>query len=123
MIPVLADALRQSSRVDRARVVLACLLSAERGASCPDLWTALADVVSEYHDDLVPKPSDPRVVLALVNVPDVSAFRLARALWADEDAVWSALGREIECARMEVLQMREAVIDAARVEWPESDHA
>lgn len=123
MIPVLADALRDATGVQRARAVLACRLAAEGGTTWPQLWTALGDVLGEYHDGIATALSDHRVVLAIVGMPTEAVYRISRELWADESPVWSALGREIECARMTALQLSAAVCEAARLTCDESGDA
>lgn len=123
MIPVLADALRAATSVQRARAVLACRMAAERGTTWPQLWTALGDVVGEYHDGIATSPADHRVVLAVVEMPPEAVYRISRELWADESPVWSALGREVECARMMAVQLSHAVTEAAHPTCDESGDA
>jgi hypothetical protein len=88
------------------------------------LWRALADLVSGWEPTSTPTGLDARLTAACAELPQSVVRGLgARLIDMDDDPLMVALGKEIEIARMRLLDLDAQLWHAMRVEWPENDNA
>ena len=90
----------------------------------PQLWRALADLVSSWEPTSTPTGLDARLTAACAELPQNIVRGLgARLIDMDDHPLMVALGKEIEIARMRLLDLDAQLWHAMRVEWPENDNA
>ncbi len=123
MTPQMVAALEAATNRARMSLVIDCALQSGPDAAAPQVWKALADMVSDWEPGDPPGPVDHRLVLAVDTLTDSHAYVLPRLLTSNHDELLVACGLEVEAARMRVLEMRHDLWEATRHTWPENGNA
>lgn len=120
MIEYLADVLERSTSRQRMEFVVEAMLCTGPERNFPELWKALADLVSDWEPGTPPSPVDSRVTVALSDVDDMTQAQMSRLMMGTRDPIKVGVGREIECARMLLIQLDHAVKEAMRPNFDDS---